>query len=198
MAVKRDRWIRRWGIDWLGSISRRRVETTKTKATRKKRINSTKRSSTQAPRMVKSDEFYKKLLADMEVSGRKNEEKLLWEKRASLETKIEKREKMLQNANERLNCRWVLDDFEQVGDEVSEMEAEVRDIREEMSLLDREIRAKEREGLEEEERVSKATKIAEEEAKMYTLALEEAKQKEGEMAGTIRKIEAKLREMGKM
>ena len=120
----------------MGSISRRRVETTKTKATRKKRINSTKRNSTQAPRIVKSDKFYKKLLADMEVSGRKNEEKLLWEKRASLETKIEKREKMLQNANEQLNCRWVLDDFEEVGDEVCEMEAEVRDIREEMSLLD--------------------------------------------------------------
>jgi hypothetical protein len=157
-----------------------------------------KRKVTQALGMVMSDERYRKLLADMNESGKIREQELLWEERRSLERKIEKRAKMLENARERLNCRWVLDDFEEVESEVREMETEVRDIREEISVVDRKIRKAEREGLEEEERAKKVAKLADEEAKMYTLALEEARQKEGEMAGTISKIEAKLKEMGRM
>jgi hypothetical protein len=40
--------------------------------------------------------------------------------------------------------------------------------------------------------------LAEEEAKAYGVALGEARQKEEEAAGTISKLEAKLKEMGKM
>jgi predicted nucleic acid-binding Zn-ribbon protein len=127
-----------------------------------------------------------------------NEEKLLWQDRAQLEKKIEKREKMLHNARERLNCRWVLDDFDKVEDEVRDMEEEVRNIREEMSVVDRKIRVAEREGSEEEEKVANSTKLVEEEAKAYRLALGEARQKREEMVGTISKIEARLKEMGKV
>jgi hypothetical protein len=98
--------------------------------------------------MVKSAEYYKKMMAKMNEDGfhGSEEEKLLWEKRERMEKRIEKKEKMLYNAQQRLNCRWILDDFEKVESEVREMEEEVRDIREEMSGVDRKIRMAEREG----------------------------------------------------
>lgn len=127
---------KRVGAGATGIVQQKTKENDKNKGNKKKRTNTTKREFTQGLRMVMSNESYRKLLADIHASGKISEQEQLWEERTSLETKIEKRAKMLHNAQERLNCRWILDDFEQVEGEIREMESEIRDIREEISVVD--------------------------------------------------------------
>lgn len=151
--------------------------------------------------MVKSDEYYKKIIAEANEGlefHQSEEEKLLWEKRARMERKIEKKEKMIHNARERLDCGWDIGVFERLEQEIGIMQEEIGSIRVKITFMDRQIRAVEKGELAEGREKVEARDLAAKEAKEYTDALGQARQRMDTEAQTIRELERKLEGLGKM
>jgi hypothetical protein len=150
--------------------------------------------------MVKSDEYHKKMIGATNgvVLQESEEEKLLWEKRTLLERKIEKKEKMIYNGQERLNCGGKIGVFERVEEEIETMQEEIGRIRDVIAVVDREIRAAERRELEEKREQAKANDLVAQEAKEYANALGQARQRVEVETQTIRDLERKLKEVGRI
>lgn len=72
------------------------------------------------------------------------EEKRLWKERAGLEKRVERKEKMIQNTRARVKSGWVIGEEQTLHDEAEEIQREVDDIREEITVVDRRIRRAER------------------------------------------------------
>lgn len=128
------------------------------------------------------------------------EETRLWKERALLEVQIEKKEKMIHNTRERLRVGWGVQGRQVLNDEAEEMQREINELREEITLVDREIRATERDDSKELEE-AKATDLTSREAreaKGYAYALGEARKRMEAEARTISELERKLKEVGKM
>ena len=129
------------------------------------------------------------------------EEKQLWKERAQLEKKIERREKMIHNTQERLKCGLVgSNERETLEDESGNIKVEVEGLREEITMIDRKIRQAEskaaRDGPEGEKEEAKAIELAAKRAKEYAQALGEARERMEEEAQRINDLEAKLKEVG--
>lgn len=150
--------------------------------------------------MVKSAEYHMKMMAEMHEAGfdESKEEELLWEKRGRMEKRIERKERMIYNAQERLNCGWKIGVFEKVEDEIGMMQEEIGRIRGEIALVDRKIRAAERKELEEGEEEAKAINLVAEEAKEYAYALGQARQRMKDEEKKICELEAKLKGVGRV
>jgi predicted nucleic acid-binding Zn-ribbon protein len=149
-------------------------------------------------KMVKSDEYYKKMTAEAKEAGihESKEEKVLWEKRARMEKKIEQKEKMIHNARERLDGGWKIGVFERLDQEIGMMQEEIGSIRVEITSVDRKIRAVERAELVEAR--EEAIDLVAEEAKGYAYALGQARQRMERETQTIRELEEKLEKVGRM
>lgn len=150
--------------------------------------------------MVKSDEHQKKMIADMNgfVLEESEEEKLLWEKRTLLEKKIEKKMKMIYNGRERLDCGGRIGVFERVEEERGMMQEEIGRIRDEIALVDRKIRVAEREELGKRKEEARGVDLVAKEAMEYAEALGQGRQRMEAEARTIRDLERKLKEVGKI
>lgn len=70
------------------------------------------------------------------VMAESMEEKQLWKERAQMEKRIERKEKMIYNARERLKSGWVLDETQALNDEIDETQAEIDMTREEITAVD--------------------------------------------------------------
>lgn len=129
------------------------------------------------------------------------EEKQLWHERAVVEKKIERKEKMIHNAKERLKSGWVPQE-QRLNDEMDEIQAEIDWAREEMTGLDRRIRAAEKSGEENgsewEKWEAKAKYVAAKQAKRYSQALGQARKRRDEEERRISELEAKLKSVGGM
>jgi hypothetical protein len=126
------------------------------------------------------------------------EEKLLWEKRTLLEKKIEKKMKMICNGRERLDCGGRIGVFERVEEEIGMMQEEIGRIRDEIALVDRKIRVAEREELGRRREEARGVDLVAKEAKEYADALGQARQRMEAETRTIRDLERKLKEVGKI
>jgi len=126
------------------------------------------------------------------------EEKILWEKRALLEKKIEKKMKMIDNGRERLACGGRIGVFERVEQEIGIMQEEIGRIRDEIALVDRKIRVAERKEIEERREEAEGVDWVAKEAKEYADALGRARQRMEAEVRTIRDLERKLKEVGKI
>jgi gas vesicle protein len=73
-----------------------------------------------------------------------SEERRLWKERGLLEVQIEKKEKMIDNTRQRLKSEWVVQGKQTLKDEANEIQREVDELREEITLVDREIRVAEK------------------------------------------------------
>lgn len=82
-----------------------------------------------------------------------SEETRLWKERALLEVQIEKKEKMTHNTRERLRAGWGVQGRQTLNDEAEEIQREIDELREEITFVDREIRAAEKAGSKELEGV---------------------------------------------
>lgn len=122
------------------------------------------------------------------------EEKQLWKERARLEKRVERKEKMIQNTRARVKSGWVIGEEQTLHDEAEEIQREVDDIREEITVVDRRIRRAERDGLGSDEKEAKAIELAAKEAKEDAYGLEQARQKKKEAEETIEELETKLKE----
>lgn len=151
--------------------------------------------------MAKSSDYYEKIIAkaneDLEFHE-SEEEKLLWEKRGRMEKKIEQNEKMIRNARERLDYGRDIGVFERLEQEIGIMQEETSSIRVKITFVDRQIRAVEKGELAEGREKAEATDLAAKEAKEYTDALGQARQRIEMEVRTIRELERKLKEIGKM
>lgn len=128
---------------------------------------------------------------DKGFPGESRAEQKLWKQRGLLEQKIVKKERMIHNAQERLNQTawgWKPDRSKLEGD-VSMIQSEIEQIREEITAVDDEIRAGEEDGWrkagEEEEKAKKA-EAAEQARKELSSALDEARRKVVELEGKLR------------
>jgi hypothetical protein len=150
--------------------------------------------------MVRSDEYHKKMIADMNgvVLQESEEEKLLWEKRTLLEKKIEKKMKMIHNGQERLDNGGRIDVFERVEEEIGMMQEEISGIRDEIALVDRKIRAAERREFGETKQEAMVNDLVAQEAKEYADALGQSRQRMEAEIRTMRDLDRKLKEVGKI
>lgn len=126
-----------------------------------------------------------------------SEETRLWKERALLEVQIEKKEKMTHNTRERLRAGWGVQGRQTLNDEAEEIQREIDELREEITFVDREIRAAEKAGSKELEGV-KGMELTAREAKECAYALGQARRRMEAEARTISELEEKLREVGKM
>jgi hypothetical protein len=126
-----------------------------------------------------------------------SEERRLWKERRLLEVQIEKKEKMMDNIRVLLKGGWGVQGQQTLSDEADEMQREIVELREEITLVDREIRAAEKDGskgLDE----AKALELVAKEAKEYAYALGQARQRLKEEEEKICELEAKLKDVGRV
>lgn len=130
-----------------------------------------------------------------------SEEKRLWMERGRLEQGIERKEKVIHNAQERLlKARWLWKDDRPVLESVvATTRIEIDKLREDITAVDEEIRAGElsewKEAIRNDEE-AKAMEAAAREAKEISHALGEARQRMKVEAQNISELEAKLKRVG--
>lgn len=124
-------------------------------------------------------------------------ERRLWKERRLLEVQIEKKEKMIDNTRALLKGGWEVQGRQTLSEEADEVQGEIKDLREEITLVDREIRAAEKDGSEEVDE-AKALELVAKEAKEYAQALGQARQRLKEEEEKICELEAKLKGVGRV
>lgn len=115
-----------------------------------------------------------------------------------MEREIEKKEKMIHNARERLDGGWKIGVFERLDQEIGMMQDEIGSMRVQITLVDRKIRAVEKAESAEAREEAQSMDMVAEEAKGYAYALGQARQRLEKEAQTIGELERKLEEVGKM
>lgn len=130
-----------------------------------------------------------------------SEERRLWTERGLLEVQIGKKEKMMDNTRALLKGGWGVQGRQTLSDEADELEREMWELREEITLVDREIRAAEKDGWKEmdgskemEEARTKESKARQKEECFR--ALVQARMRMEADGRKIDELEGKLREMG--
>jgi hypothetical protein len=144
----------------------------------------------------------KKMAAKMKTAAcQESREEVLWAKRTQLEKRVEKREKMIYNAQEVIGSALTWNVARQIlRDEVEKMEKEIQALRTNMVLVDREIRVAETESDESEEgkEEADAMELAAREAKGYAHAVRQERQRMEDEVRRMGELEAKLEAVGKM
>jgi hypothetical protein len=144
----------------------------------------------------------KKMAAEMNTAAcQESREEVLWAKRTQLEKRVEKREKMIYNAQEVIGSALTWNVARQIlRDEVEKMEKEIQALRTNMVLVDREIRVAETESDESEEgkEEADAMELAAREAKGYAHAVRQERQRMEDEVRRMGELEAKLEAVGKM
>lgn len=131
-------------------------------------------------------------------------EKRLWTERGRLEEMIERKEKMIHNAQERLSKKadflWH-EDRDKLVNDVKTMQSEINRVREEITAVDEEIRVGESsnwwEAIRDEEE-AKTIVAAAKQAEEISHALGEARQRMRAEEQNISELEAKLKEVGQV